>query len=348
LTEQWYYSNLELGPEKYCESGDLLYSWSASFGPFLWTGPKVIFHYHIWKVICGEELNKYFAVYLLNMMTEVIRQKSHGLAMLHMTKERMQNIPIPLPPFSEQKRIASILKEQMAAVECARHNVEEQIQESKALVDIYLHTIFCSQMATYWPAICLSDLCEINPRRSYGLQRSDCTPTTFIPMSAIDEWHGIVARPEIKKYSEVQRGYTFFAEGDILFAKITPCMQNGKHAIARDLIDGIGFGTTEFHVLRPGKGVISEWIHYFLRQKQVLKNAELSFTGSAGQQRVPEDFLRTLTIPTPSIVEQRRIIKHISKQIDLIWRINEKMLLQLEVINFLPSALLRKAFNGQM
>ena len=124
-----------------------------------------------------------------------------------------------------------------------------------------------------WRWVRLGEVCEINPRRQNGLGFPADRPTTFVPMSAIDGRSGRIAQPKVSPFAEVQRGYTYFEEGDVLFAKITPCMQNGKHAIARDLEGGFGFGTTEFHVLRPRQDITSEWIHYFLRQPTILDAA---------------------------------------------------------------------------
>jgi type I restriction enzyme S subunit len=107
--DRWYYSNLKLADEKYCEAGDLLYAWSASFGPYRFAGPKSIFHYHIWRVIPGEELDKTFAFHLLEEITSEVKSAAHGVAMLHMTKGGIEAWPIPLPPLTEQQRIAEVL-----------------------------------------------------------------------------------------------------------------------------------------------------------------------------------------------------------------------------------------------
>src|SRR5437879_177790 len=141
-----------------------------------------------------------------------------------------------------------------------------------------------------WRWAKLGEIGEINPRRPKGFRRDDRAPTTFVPMAAVDAIRGVIAGPQIRPYKAVANGFTYFAEGDVLFAKITPCMQNGKHAIATGLIDGLGFGTTEFHVLRPLDYVTSEWIHYFVRQPSFLREAEENFRGAVGQQRVPPEF----------------------------------------------------------
>ncbi len=107
--DRWYYSNLNLPEDKYCEAGDLLYAWSASFGPYRFSGPKSIFHYHIWRVIPGAEFDKDFTFHLLEEITAEVKSAAHGVAMLHMTKGGIEAWPIPLPPLAEQRRIAEVL-----------------------------------------------------------------------------------------------------------------------------------------------------------------------------------------------------------------------------------------------
>lgn len=170
-----------------------------------------------------------------------------------------------------------------------------------------------------WPIVRLADVCELNPRRPV-IERSDDAPTTFVSMSAVDEnGHGISGAIE-RPYRDVKKGYTYFTDGDVLFAKITPCMQNGKHAIACDLIDGIGFGSTEFHVIRAGKDLLSAWIHRFLLQSRILRGAEAQFTGSVGQQRVPTDYLANLRISLPPLREQKRIAARLNEQLAIVER----------------------------
>lgn len=159
----------------------------------------------------------------------------------------------------------------------------------------------------------LTDICDINPRfpRDHGLEES--TDVSFVPMAAVDEVTGSIVAPQIRSYAEVRRGYTSFKENDVLFAKITPCMENGKAAIAQGLVGGIGFGSTEFHVLRASPEVLPEWLHYFVRRVQFRQEAKRNFTGTAGQQRVPTSFLENSVIPVPSLPEQRRIVDLLSR-----------------------------------
>lgn len=110
----WYYSNLELPDRQYCTQGDLLFAWSASFGPYIWQGARVIYHYHIWKVQLSPAVSVKFMFYVLGALTDEVRAQSHGLAMLHMTKAKMERWPILLPPLAEQHRIVTKMDSLMA------------------------------------------------------------------------------------------------------------------------------------------------------------------------------------------------------------------------------------------
>jgi type I restriction enzyme, S subunit len=159
-----------------------------------------------------------------------------------------------------------------------------------------------------WPRMALSEICEINPKRN-GVERlRGDADVSFVPMAAVDEVSGTIVRQEVRKVDAVTKGYTPFRNGDVLFAKITPCMENGKAAVARDLLNGIGFGSTEFFVLRPKPIVLAAWIFAFLRQPAFRSLAKANFTGTAGQQRVPADFLKQVEILVPPIEEQERIV----------------------------------------
>lgn len=164
-----------------------------------------------------------------------------------------------------------------------------------------------------WQFLRLSEVCELNPRQ----QTSHDGDVTFVPMAAIDEHMGEIARPEVRAISDVRRGFTPFVEDDVLFAKITPCMQNGKAAIARNLVNRLGFGSTEFHVLRARPVVLPEWLFLLVRRPEFRRAAEAAFTGTAGQQRVPTDFLSHAKIPVPPLSEQHRIVEILNEARDI-------------------------------
>ncbi|MFE1311692.1 restriction endonuclease subunit S [Streptomyces sp. NPDC058755] len=149
----------------------------------------------------------------------------------------------------------------------------------------------------------LGEIAEINPPQGRGVDPD--TKVSFLGMADVSE-RGTTSPGESRLYREVRTGYTAFRNGDVLVAKITPCFQNGKIAQAQ-LEHQIGSGSTEFHVIRPGKEADARYLLRFLRQDWVRVEGELRMTGSGGQRRVPEAYLTSLAVPLPPFAEQRRI-----------------------------------------
>lgn len=164
-----------------------------------------------------------------------------------------------------------------------------------------------------WPVKLLGELCTINPRLPKNHKISDNQGVSFVPMAAVDEVSGTIIERRVRPFIEVKKGFTYFQEDDVLFAKITPCMENGKAAIARNLIGGFGFGSTEFHVLRAGDKVLFDWVFYFVRQQNFRNEAKRNFTGTAGQQRVPTTFMGLAQVPVPPVYEQHRLVDILSR-----------------------------------
>ena len=164
-----------------------------------------------------------------------------------------------------------------------------------------------------WASITVGDSCVVNPRTFLEPIESDC-PISFIPMVAVEARTGQIDLSQVRLYGEVSKGYTRFSDGDVLFAKITPCMENGKVAIARGLTNGCGCGSTEFHVLRPHEVLSRDFLNYFLHQDEFRKDAQRNMAGTAGQLRVPAAWLSEATLPLPPLPEQRRIVAEVETQ----------------------------------
>ena len=175
---------------------------------------------------------------------------------------------------SEQSEIAAPIEPLGAGVALSRHQVRHQ-----ALNDI-----------AETKMVPMSEAVEVNPKLDRSLLADDLD-VSFVPMASVEALTGGIDVSTIRKYAEVKKGYTHFRDGDILFAKVTPCMENGKMAIGRKLANGVGFGSTEFHVLRPRAGVDARYIYYFVSSQTFRKEASGHMTGAVGLRRVPSAYL---------------------------------------------------------
>lgn len=148
-SNDWYYSDLDLDSDKYIDNGDLIYAWSASFGPFIWDGGKVIYHYHIWKMDLHSEiaLDKSFSKLFLAAISERIKASGNGIAMIHMTKERMEKVIHPLPPLEEQHRIVAKVDELMLLCDALEAQTEASIAAHQTLVETLLNALLLPQTA---------------------------------------------------------------------------------------------------------------------------------------------------------------------------------------------------------
>jgi type I restriction enzyme S subunit len=165
-----------------------------------------------------------------------------------------------------------------------------------------------------WTWAKLSDVCEINPPLDLALGDEDLC--SFIPMAAVEVESGRADPSQTGRYGELRRkSYRPFRERDVLFAKITPSMENGKAAVANQLANGVGFGSTEFHVLRSRGAVEPRYVLHYVLQRSFRDEAAHHMTGTAGQRRVPARYLDSTPIPVPPLAEQRRIVAAIEEHL---------------------------------
>lgn len=169
-----------------------------------------------------------------------------------------------------------------------------------------------SSLPERWAGTTIGEAFLVNPRPTIAI--SDDATVSFVPMPAVEAMTGRMDPSQVRPFREVSRGFTRFVEGDVLFAKITPSMENGKVAVARGLIGGNGCGSTEFHVLRALAGADPHYLMLFLLQNSVREAARLHMTGTAGQLRVPTDYLASVPFPLAPLSEQHRIVAAIEQQ----------------------------------
>ena len=235
------------------------------------------------------------------------------------TTARRRSIPtadllalkIRLPDMQTQRETVAIMRKAEAVI-AAR---QEQLNSFEQLVKSRFIELFGMPGADDfgWGLVPLGSVCYINPKKGQDPRLNSGVEVSFVPMPAVTE-RGEIDATAIKEYDEVKTGFTYFAENDVLFAKITPCMENGKGAVARGLHNGLGFGSTEFHVLRPIIGKSNPyWIYTLTAFSQFREDAASNMTGSAGQRRVPASFLENYRVALPPIELQEQFATFIEQ-----------------------------------
>ena len=260
-----------------------------------------------------------------------------GANINNLRNEDIDSLKIPKFLFQEQIKIATLLG-----------NVEVLIKlrkESIDLLDVFLKSTFLKMFGDLeGDLIQFSKLCIVNPKKSEINSIDKNTIVSFVPMASVSE-NGEIDLSKERKIENVWAGFTYFQENDVVFAKITPCMENGKGAIMKNLKNNIGFGTTEFHVLRPTPSLSNAaWIYHTTLQNSFRKKAEQSMTGSAGQKRVPTDYFDKYKVVTPPFQLQEKFAEIVEK-IDSQKKICQSSLQELEN---LFSSLSQKAFKGEL
>lgn len=274
-------------------------------------------------------------------------------------KTDLENIPIPLPPLNEQQRIVNRIESLFAKLDRAKELIENTLAQFEQNKMAILHKAFIGELTAKWRKEnnidlsswengILMDFCKINPKKINTKEFDDDMIVSFIPMPCVSDIWGKIVKKELRKLGEVKKGYTNFCEGDVLFAKITPCMENGKSAIVDKLENDIGFGSTEFYVLRCDENKLNnKYLHYFVRQKTFRDEAKGEMTGAVGQQRVPKTFLENYKMKVPTIEEQQEIVNILDKLLAKYNKI-KNLEQQLEKIELLKKAILAKAFRGEL
>ena len=165
---------------------------------------------------------------------------------------------------------------------------------------------------TDWPMVELGEVCEINPKKGELSTLSKDISVSFVPMADLSENRSTFEATQIKSLNEVVAGYTYFKNNDVLLAKVTPCFENGKAGIAKNLNNGIGFGSSEFIVLRPSEKVLPELVYYFVTSEDFRKEGKKRMTGTGGLKRVPTDFVKTLKVPLPPLGVQKQLVAELN------------------------------------
>ncbi len=251
-----------------------------------------------------------FLAMILKSKKEYIKSLATGVTIREIRPSRLKELFIfPLPPLEVQKEIVEQIEVKQKAIEAAKAVIENLERERR-----YFGQSLRKLEDVEW--VELGEICEVNPKKSEFKDKD--FEISFVPMFDVSEQNYYFEPKQTRRISEVYKGYTYFAENDVLLAKITPCFENGKSAIARKLKNGIGFGSTEFIVLRANSKTIPEWIYNFITNTSFIEEGKNHMTGSAGQRRLNIDFLRKYKIPLPLIETQKRLVADLEKEQEIV------------------------------
>lgn len=291
-------------------------------------------------IVLKKGIDHKFALAAIKSRMNILLAAQRGATIKGVTRNDVKSLTIPLLPLSEQRRIVEILDQ----ADALRKKRTEADEKAERILPALFYRMFGDPATNPmgWEMKPLGELALINPKRNEHID--DEMDVSFIPMTDIDERWGRIIGEQVRSFEEVKKGYTYFKNDDVLFAKITPCMENGKAAITRRLVNGYGFGSTEFHVIRAKDKLTAEFIYGLVRRRSFRLEAASNLTGTVGQQRVPSYFLNNYPTPVPPIEIQMQFAHAISDLDRYMIRI-EKVTLEIEKTF---SVLLHRAFSGDL
>lgn len=292
---------------KICSDSDILIGrYGASVGKIC-KGLNGAFNVALIRCINNKEriINDYlYHLLKSNKIQRKIIELSDRAAQAGINPEHLKDTLIPLPPIEIQEELVYELEQYQKIIDGAKQVVDNY----KPVIDV----------DSSWENKKLGEVCEVNPKKSEIKSMDENIDVSFVPMSDINENESSFTPKGTKKLKEVFSGYTYFKDNDVLLAKVTPCFENGKGGICKGLSNGIGFGSSEYYVLRPTQDILSTWIYVFVSTDSFRKKGVLRMTGTGGLQRVPKDFIENYEIPTPPIEIQQSIVERIESEKQII------------------------------
>ena len=280
---------------KIAGKNDILISVRAPVGPVNIATQRICIGRGLAAIRTGEKLLMPFLFAILRAKEKEIKGNS-GSTFDSINRKDIQAIQIPLPPLDVQREIVAEIESYQKIIDGARQVVESW----KPQIDI----------DPQWPMVKLGEVCEINPKKFEVSSVNMETLVSFLPMEDIGVEQNIFPKKE-KQLGEVYKGYTYFRDNDVLIAKVTPCFENGKSGIARRLKNGLGFGSSELHVIRPSKKILPEYIYPFVSCRKFLIIGKTKMTGTGGLQRVPAFYISDFDVPLPPLDVQRETVARI-------------------------------------
>ncbi len=259
-------------------------------------------HAHVLRPKRDKVLDLYL-VSILNFMD--LSPYITGLNVPKLNQQNLLSIKIPVPPMNIQKQIVSEIEQ----INIKNETDLEQIKKFQESIEGILSNAYLK-----YPTTKLKNFVDIDPSKTDVVKLSNNTKVSFIEMESVST-DGYIIKNEIKRLEEVRKGYTYFRDGDVLVAKITPCMENGKCAIADNLMNNIGFGSTEFYVLRSNEKLLYPLLYYIIKRESFRNEAKKHMTGASGHRRVPKIFMENYELP---LIDSIQVQQQLIEQIELI------------------------------
>lgn len=344
--KSWYYSDLELDSDKYCDNGDLLYAWSASFGPRIWKGEKVIYHYHIWKVIPNiNVITKEFLYLFLDWDTEEIKnEQGTGTTMIHVSKGSMEQREVPIPPLSEQQRIVVILHEAFSSIEIAKENAKNNLKNVQKLFESYLQSVYANP-GEGWEEKKLGEVCE---KIEYGSssKSKEVGEIAVLRMGNIQngrfDWNKLVYSDNKKDNEKYLLKYN-----DVLFNRTNSPELVGKTAIYKGEMPAI-FAGYLIRIHRKENLLDADYLNYYLNSEMAMNYGKSVTISSVNQANINGTKLKSYPIPLPPLKEQKRIVTNLDALSVETKKLEAIYLQKLSNLEELKKSILQKAFNGEL
>ena len=254
-------------------------------------------------VLDNTKVSNRFVAYMMTALTNRMISLASGGTFKEISKSNFLTLSIPLPPLTIQDQIVAELDSYQKVIYGARQVVEN-----------YKPTI---QNNSGWETVQLGEICELNPRKS-EVKDFD-SEVSFVPMAVVSETDMYFSAQEHRPLKEVYTGYTYFRDNDVLLAKVTPCFENGKSGLAKNLKNGIGFGSSEFFVLRANpEKVLPEYIYYIINSNRFITEGTPQMTGTGGLRRLTKDFVLNYPVSLPPLDEQKKIVSQTEEEIAIV------------------------------
>lgn len=290
---------------------------------------------------------------------EELKSITTGTAVPKFNKTDLKTIPLPVPPLAEQQRIVDRIESLFAKLDEAKEKAQAVVDSFETRKAAILHKAFTGELTAKWreehgvgmeswEQCSISDVCTVNPKKADTKDLPDELEVSFFPMPALSEIYGEITDPQTRLLKEVRSGFTNFSEGDVVFAKITPCMENGKSAVVGKLVNDIGYGTTEFFVLRCSDRLYNRFLYHLVRDKLFRDKAKAVMAGAVGQQRVPKRYLETYKLNLPKFNEQREIVRILDGSFAKEQQAKEAAEAVLDQIDLMKKSILARAFRGEL